>query len=348
MNERPASAPSTGTQRATATQRLAGLDALRGFALSGIIFVNIPTIVQIGFTSPVPDVRIWLDTFVQGRFFPIFSLLFGLGFGMLWRTAGTKTRHPRMALFRRLIVLGILGALHQLLQPGEALLPYAVCGLIFLLPATFLPDKTWAKAGTLTLGVLLLAAGTWQGGGIAQIPGLFLIGFVGGLSRVPERISASRSTWWISGSLAAVTAASSSIALATTTPDLRADLNSPVGPAIGLLMAASYVFAFVCLLHSPLKRALIVVFAPLGTLALTNYVTATILIIVVGNAIVGADYWGLGTAEVWRTSVLLCLGVLLLQWISSTLWLRRFTQGPLERVWRIATWWSVSQPSTPR
>ncbi len=125
-----------------------------------------------------------MDTYVQGRFFPIFSLLFGIGFGMLWLIAPGRTARPRVALLRRLLFFGLLGALHQLLQPGEALLPYALVGLVLLLPATFLPQKPWARWLLIVVGAALLFVGTWEGGGIYQIPGLFLLGFVAGLQKV--------------------------------------------------------------------------------------------------------------------------------------------------------------------
>jgi uncharacterized membrane protein YeiB len=101
----------------------------------------------------------------------------------------------------------------------------------------------------------------------------------------------------------------------------------------GLLMAGAYVCALLVLLRTPLRPALRAVFAPLGRMTLTNYVTATVLVLVAARVIGGSpDTWS-------STTVLLIAGpILAVQWLWSTLWLRLFRQGPLEWLWRWATW----------
>ena len=42
---------------------------------------------------------------------------------------------------RRLLALGVL---HHLLQPGEVLLPFAITGLVMLLPLSYAPVRVWA------------------------------------------------------------------------------------------------------------------------------------------------------------------------------------------------------------
>lgn len=327
-----------GRPAQTRTKRIGGLDAIRGFALAGIIFVNIPAVLHIGVNFPPPAARIWLDTFVQGRFFPIFSLLFGIGFGMLWLIAPERTAHPRAALLRRLLFLGVLGALHQLLQPGEALLPYSLAGLALLLPATFLPEKRWVRWTLVSFGALMLIVGTWAGGGLLQIPGLFLLGFVAGLQKMPSRVASSASTLWIAGVAALVGGGISTVALQTTTWEQRADLSNPLGPFLGLLMSATYFTFMLFLLHTPARALPLTLFVPLGRMALTNYVTATLLMILIRWA-VPASFWEAGTDRAWLVAMLSCVAILILQWVWSTLWLHRFGQGPLERLWRIVTWW---------
>lgn len=321
----------------TQTARIGGLDAIRGFALAGIIFVNIPSVLHIGVNFPPPAARIWLDTFVQGRFFPIFSLLFGIGFGMLWLVAPERTPHPRAALLRRLLFLGVLGALHQLLQPGEALLPYALAGLVFLLPATFLPDKRWVRWTLVGFGTALLIVGTWAGGGLLQIPGLFLLGFIVGLQKMPARVASSTSTLWIAGLAALIGGGISATVLQTSTWEQRADLTNPLGAFLGLLMSATYFALMLCLLHTPIRALPITLFASLGRMALTNYVSATLLMILIRYAF-PASLWEAGTDQAWLVAMLSCVAILILQWVWSTLWLHYFEQGPLERLWRIVTW----------
>ncbi|WP_336216271.1 DUF418 domain-containing protein [Nonomuraea sp. LPB2021202275-12-8] len=101
----------------------------------------------------------------------------------------------------------------------------------------------------------------------------------------------------------------------------------------GLLLAGVYVCALLILLRTPLRPALQTVFAPLGRMALTNYLTATILVLA-ARPILG------GSPENWSTATVLLLAgaILTLQWLLSTLWLSRCRQGPIEWLWRWATW----------
>jgi uncharacterized membrane protein YeiB len=338
-------APATTTPPAPAATRAArprldGLDALRGFALVGIITVNIPTVVQIGFAEPVPELSTWLSSLVSGRFFTIFSLLFGVGFGMLMLSAPARTPRPRLALLRRLVALGILGALHMQLQPGEALLPYAIAGLVFLLPVSFLPARPWARILVASVGTLLLFGATWTGGGLSQVPGLFLLGYVAGITSLPHRIATSPRTLLWAASLALVSILGTIAAFVVGPIWIRTDFSGPEGGGLALLMTTAYVSTFIALLHTPVRRVLTTAFSPLGRMALTNYLTATVLMVIARFAW-GPQFWEAGTAQVWTTAMGVCAAILALQWIWSTLWLRFLGQGPFERLWRMATWWEL-------
>ena len=158
---------------AAAAQRLTELDVLRALALSGILFVNIPQVMLmtgIVDREPLP-MRHVLDLLVQQRFFPIFSLLFGVGFGIFLHRSAARAARPRVLLLRRLLLLAVFGAAHHVLQPGEALLPYAIAGVVVLLPLSFAPRWVNLAGGTV---LLVLAAAV--SGGLTLIPGLFLIG----------------------------------------------------------------------------------------------------------------------------------------------------------------------------
>jgi hypothetical protein len=159
--------------------RIAALDIVRGFALCGILLVNIRPIADTsGGLAPrspaVPvDTPTWLSLLLDQRFFPIFSLLFGVGFALLLRSAAERVARPRLLLLRRLLVLLGLGLVHLLLLwPGDILTTYAVVGLAVLLPSTWLPR--WAVAGL--AAVLLAAALILAQGGNTMVPGLFLLG----------------------------------------------------------------------------------------------------------------------------------------------------------------------------
>lgn len=101
----------------------------------------------------------------------------------------------------------------------------------------------------------------------------------------------------------------------------------------GLLIAGVYVCVLLVALRTPLRPVLQTVFAPLGRMALTNYLSATVLVLVASLAFEGPPHTWPGS------TVLLIAGVILaVQWVWSTLWLRRYRQGPLEWLWRWATW----------
>lgn len=122
--------------------RIDALDILRGFALCGILLVNIAPVTSFGHGLPphggttLENAGGWLQLLIQQRFFPIFSLLFGMGFALLLESARRRSPRPRAVLARRLLVLLPLGVLHQVLHPGEALTSYAVFGLLVLLPSS--------------------------------------------------------------------------------------------------------------------------------------------------------------------------------------------------------------------
>lgn len=133
-------AAGTATDGAQRT-RIEALDSLRGFALCGILIVNIYQTLHL--REPPRS----LELFFEHRFFGIFSLLFGIGFGIFLERAAARTDRPRVLLLRRLAVLAGLGGLHLLLQPGEVLVLYAACGLVFLLPASYLSRRAALAVG---------------------------------------------------------------------------------------------------------------------------------------------------------------------------------------------------------
>ena len=137
--------------------RISALDALRGFALAGIVEFNI--VQMSGFDRPSGAAAdhlgafAWESGFVQ-RFFPIFSFLFGISFALFLRAASRRTDRPRLVLFRRLVWLAVFGALHTLVQHGEVLKFYALFGVLVLVPASYL-SRRWVLA----LGAVLTVAG---------------------------------------------------------------------------------------------------------------------------------------------------------------------------------------------
>jgi uncharacterized protein len=124
-------------------ERIHILDILRGFAVFGILAVNIA-----GFASPAfmpgyipPKTIPWYDTLAEnlalflaeGKFYTIFSFLFGLGFSVQMARAEAKGKDIRSFYPRRLWVLFGLGVLHSILfWLGDILRLYALLGFALL------------------------------------------------------------------------------------------------------------------------------------------------------------------------------------------------------------------------
>lgn len=125
-----------------AAQRIHALDVVRGFALLGIFLMNIEW-----FTRPFQQMGSGIDpaaagidraaawlvyVFVQGKFWVLFSLLFGMGFAVM-STRGGHGAQFRRTYARRCMALLAFGLLHAvLLWPGDILHAYAIAGLLLM------------------------------------------------------------------------------------------------------------------------------------------------------------------------------------------------------------------------
>ena len=142
-------ATSAGTNSSAAfapvpqAQRLHVLDIVRGFAVFGILLMNLEA-----FAGPVlsagsgldPDLRgvdRWADAlvyfFVQGKFYSLFSLLFGMGFAVMSQRAEAFGRGFAVLYLRRSLALLGIGLAHALLVwSGDILVTYALVALLLL------------------------------------------------------------------------------------------------------------------------------------------------------------------------------------------------------------------------
>lgn len=126
------------------SQRLEIIDLLRGFALLGILMVNLPLMnapyaVQSGefmlWTDPLNHYAHWFILFFfTGKFYTIFSMLFGIGFYFFLKKAN-ETGESVLPVFRaRLSWLLLIGILHVvLLWYGDILVFYALFGFVMIL-----------------------------------------------------------------------------------------------------------------------------------------------------------------------------------------------------------------------
>ena len=125
----------------TTPSRQWGLDALRGLALGGILVVNIQWFSSAyqwrGLPEPsfVGDWDVacrWLiSLFFEGKFYPLFSFLFG--YSLVLQLGVNATPVAVSKARRRQWALLALGLLHgTLLFPGDVLLTYGVLGAVLL------------------------------------------------------------------------------------------------------------------------------------------------------------------------------------------------------------------------
>ncbi len=114
-------------------KRYVVLDALRGFAILGICLANFPEFSLWTFSDSstwtmTDKVTRAIQTFlVDGKFYTLFSLLFGMGFSIQLENAGQKTR----TFYRRMIILFLIGLCHLFfLWSGDILMLYAAMGML--------------------------------------------------------------------------------------------------------------------------------------------------------------------------------------------------------------------------
>lgn len=134
---------SCSLQPVAVADRLKVMDILRGFALIGIALMNIEwfnrAIADLGHfdfsLSGIDWSAGWLVRFlVEGKFYKLFSLLFGMGFAVMLLKAQQANRPFYGWFSRRMIVLFTFGIAHLvLLWSGDILHDYAVGGLLLLL-----------------------------------------------------------------------------------------------------------------------------------------------------------------------------------------------------------------------
>lgn len=100
----------------------------------------------------------------------------------------------------------------------------------------------------------------------------------------------------------------------------------------GLTLCGFYICSFLLLFENNRWRKLLSHLEPLGRMALSNYLTQTILSVVLVRC-----FQIYGSASL-ATGLFICLVILALQVVSSRWWLSRYRFGPVEWVWRCLTY----------
>ena len=125
-------------------EREALLDALRGFAVLGILLINIEVmrgpdwlvLMDGGAAAPIDlsDAIVqfavgWLGT---AKFISSLAILFGIGAAFIAARSLADGRSPRPLLARRYLSLMVFGGVHMLIFPGDILFLYGLSGFALL------------------------------------------------------------------------------------------------------------------------------------------------------------------------------------------------------------------------
>ena len=133
-------------QSKSLNNRIHSLDLLRGFAVLGILIMNITNFSHVNVAYMNPTIGAGLEgynqyfhafnyIFADTRFMSIFSILFGSGVVLFTTNAEFKGKRAGVLHFKRMFWLLLFGFVHAyLIWEGDILVTYAICGcLIFLL-----------------------------------------------------------------------------------------------------------------------------------------------------------------------------------------------------------------------
>ncbi|TMI61292.1 MAG: DUF418 domain-containing protein [Bacteroidetes bacterium] len=392
------------------TERSDILDVLRGFALFGVMMDNLFGFTGWGYltdssrealsTWPADGlVGLFEQTFINGKFYSLFSLLFGIGFSIILIRNEQKGINPLKIFYRRIFILLLIGAFHLFgLWEGDILFLYALIGLILPLFRKCSDKTLLILASVLILSPILLdciymllngkpgeflekiafridenngivgdgyrdylykdGSGwqewrNWQESGflyrysyildsnrIPKVLGMFLIGFYAGrkmmyiqLENYVQLFKKLRLWGFVIGIPSAIAC--------TYFEFFQKQIPNPIGIFHTIFYATSVVplclayVSVICLHWIKTKgNSKLKVLAPMGRMALTNYLMQTIIGITLYYG-VGFGFGGnIGPA----IFVPIGLAVYALQVLYSNLWFKYFNYGPFEWIWRMLTY----------
>ena len=395
-------------QPATPQSRIITVDALRGFALLGILLAHMIYWYSAG---PLPGnlfnkytdiasgaVSFINEVLISGKFFAFFSFLFGLSFYLQMQSMEKRNDNFVLRYGWRILILGIIGLIHHAFWRGDILSIYAPLGFLLL------PMRKWNNRIILIIGILfalnvpaklievvkylttihpaaqagqqgnsdaegkayyaIMSQGTiwavlkdnWHNlstkfrfqldsGRIFITFGFFLLGMYTGRKRWFENPDASkpvfkkicRTAGWIAlGTFGIALGMFGANALFK----MGWDQNPIVGFIFGIFfdtLSAALVCFYVSGLSLLMFRArwqkLLYPLASVGKLALTCYLTQTLFGLLI--------FYHVGFGLVGKTAPwlnwLIGIGFFAIQVFLSKWWLKYFNYGPVEWLWRSAT-----------
>jgi uncharacterized protein len=404
---------STSTGPIRPSQRFHIIDILRGFAIFGILLVNMEffnnsfyamVIGDFDIHSTLDQIGRWLIAFFgEGKFYSTFSFLFGLGMALQYARAQDKGQRFVPFYLRRMFVLFLIGLVHAyLFWVGDILILYSLLGTVLLIffrnrrPKTLL---VWtiifllvpiilnaALLGLTTFGRMtpegaammedvfseqmrtMTAADThadlvYATGTFAEITqqriedmkfvfttwpfmgfnvfAMFVLGLYAGKQKLYENSTANVTLWrkvWIWGLIIGVIG---NLVYVIFGEDANRSMSSPqllisiIGQTFGApALALFYMTSLALLFQRPQWQPRLMPLSFVGRMALTNYLLQTVICTVLFYGYGFGLYSRVGIAGgILLTAVLYTLQIILSKW-----WLSRYRFGPMEWLWRSATY----------
>jgi uncharacterized protein len=377
------------------------LDALRGFALLGIFISHIPDFSGHSFMAPAAQAALdrfgvdgaaalLQDFLIRGKFYSLFSLLFGIGFAIQLESAARRDADFVRHFARRLTILLVIGLIHACLWYGDILKDYALIGFALILlrrakPRTvalvtafvFALRAVWPIVVSTGVSMMSpMSSSADPGGGFdaltrtfatadphaiffanlelvqlkalqmiydgraISILAMFLLGALIGKLGLHRSISNHRkllgAVFWICAPIGVVGNAVLA-PLHAATPDfpptglwvIENTLYAIAVPAMAIAYASGFVW-----LWSGGWRSMLGWLAPAGRMALTIYVSQTLIGIGLFYGVGLGLYGQIGLLE----GTVLAVAIFAAQCVVARVWLRWFRFGPIEWVWRRATY----------
>lgn len=400
-----------------AKEREIFMDVLRGFAILGIFIANLGS----GFSWYNEEAHLkgpflvsWDHTMtflhhmlIEGKFYSIFSLLFGWGIALQVKRGLAGGIDAAPTIRRRLAFMLLLGFIHLMIWPGDIVFFYALLGFL-LLPLRKFSNKTLLITGVvLILSPILLyglkmmfpalnypaqklyQTGDWVSNQlspqfnsvksqedfvnvmkhsgwwdvfkmnvagffyrygylffvsrISKVLGMFLIGYVVGRTDFYKNILQHKKILYYVIAFGIIVGLPANYFLAHYMTTAMGDyfslkekgLYQTIAYAIGVApLAMAYVALFMLAFQTGPGKKILSLIAPAGKMAFSNYIMQSL----VGNLVfLPAGIGLMGTiGPVYYT--LFGFLFFILQVILSTIWLKYFNYGPLEWLWRSATY----------
>lgn len=398
----------TTLQPTALTERHSLLDVLRGFALLGVLLANMVTHSGYFFlseagrealgTAGADHIVEWIEHFlIDGKFYSLFSMLFGIGFALQLKRASELDLNFVSRFRRRLLIMFLFGLMHAVfLYLGDILTVYALTGLVLILFRNSSNKFLLRSAVFFTLFPVVQYAIMWginlanpspsAGGGFEQsffdqlilsyrtgtffeivqnnigglmlgrypdliftgrffrVLAMFLVGFYVAKNMLYVNTEANRPFIRKVMIWGAVIGIPCNLILATMmTTNAYYDLEP-----LGIIQPIVYAFGVpaLCLFYTsvialwfttPDGQKRLMVFAPVGQLALTNYLMQSLICVFIFMS------YGLGLeARVGPSKLMLiAFAIYTFQVIFSHFWIRHFRFGPMEWLWRSLTYGKI-------